>query len=164
MSWTLTWAWTTYGCGAKAGGGLGGSWGKVGIVASLVPPNGEGVAGGEGGTEMEDMEGYQVVSVPGVEVLLGAQEVCLVAMVLGWFLEVGVWGRGEGCCPKQGRHSMAPTSPLASSLRFVGLGLSHLSVPPHPPLHAGRSPPPSFSSILSSSSLERVETSLACWS
>ena len=45
----------------------------MGILASLAPPNGEGVAGGGGGTEMEDMEGYQAVSVPGAEVLLGAQ-------------------------------------------------------------------------------------------
>ena len=89
---------------------------------------------------MEDMEGCQVVGhrVLGVEVLLGVQGVCLVATVLGWFLEGG-WGleEKEGCCPKQGRRPMAPTSPLASSLRFAGLGLSHLSVAHHLPLHVG---------------------------
>lgn len=60
--------------------------------------------------------------------------------MLGWFLDGG-WGQGKGCCLKQERHPMAPTSPLASSLRFAGLGLSHLSVAPR----AVPSPPPSFS-------------------
>ena len=73
MPWTLTWAWTTCGCGAKAGGGGEGSWGKVGILVSLAPPSGEGGAGG-GGTEMEDMEGYQVESVLVAEVVFGVQE------------------------------------------------------------------------------------------
>ena len=105
------------------------------------------MAGGGGGRETEDMEGCQVVGhlVLGVKVLLGVLGAGLVATVLGWFLEGG-WGlEGEECCPKQGRHPMAPTSPLASSLRFAGLGLSHLSVAHHSPLHVVQSPPLSFS-------------------